>query len=263
MTVALPSTVAQLLFAAPLAMPFDQIVDEVAALLDRYPAETRRMTRDGGFAAVFDLDASRVLICLCDPLRGDPSACLTVSVGSNPGATMAGPLSDRRTALCRRIADRLGARFTIEDVIWHEIGASATPDLHGRTTSTLPGVQGEGLRPRRVSRRHPARSAALARAMRPEAQNSTTAAAQRAAPPDALISAAHPAMAASAAALAQDSATRACARANSARIRAALYPARAVAAQDRPSIRLRIAMHALNAIAILALLPLGAALMNR
>lgn len=253
MTAALPSTVAQLLFTAPLAMPLDHIVNELSVVLERYPAATRRISREGGSAAIFDLDGSRVVIALHTLVRGQLAACLTVSVGSAPGATAAGPLSDRRTSLCRRIADRLGARCAIDDVIWHEIAGPATPDLLGRMTETLSAAGAERLRPRRVSRRTAGRAVGLSRAARPQ---------MRGVPPTvAAPSAAAPAW--EPVAVGGDSMSLACAPGGeAARIRAALYPPRAAAADDRPSVRLRLAVHAMNAIMILALLPVGAAMMT-
>ena len=284
MSAASPSTLAQLLFSTPPCMNFADIVDELEAVLARYPATNRVLWRDGGDVAIFDLDGSRVVLGFADALVGPHVACLTVSVGTGPDIGGPSPLADRRTALCRKIADRLSTRYPFDSVVWHETPSPVTPDLIGRMVETLaaggeptrlpqePAVEIDRLLARMSVELEIRQVNPVTNFARPD-QPSFTPLSVR--PPRARIKLpaalrpasvpeAPPATApAEAAVVANDRPTLPQNHdADAARIRAALYPPEEEVVDERPSTQMRLAVHAMNATMIVALLPVGAAMMT-
>jgi hypothetical protein len=283
MSAASPSTLAQLLFSTPPTLNFADIVDELEAVLSRYPATNRALWRDGGDVAIFDLDGSRVVLGFTDTLAGPHVACLTVSVGTGPDVVGPGPLADRRTALCRKIADRLSTRYPYDSVVWHETPSPVTPDLIDKMIETLttggeptrlpqePAVEIDRLLARMSVELEIRQVNPVTNFARPEAHNFTPLsvrppkariklpAALRPAPvPEAppVAPAEAPVIANDRPALPQNH------DADAARIRAALYPPEEEVEDERPSTQMRLAVHAMNATMIVALLPVGAAMMT-
>jgi hypothetical protein len=284
MRAASPSTLAQLLFSTPPCISFSDVVDELETVLSRYPATTRALSREGEDVAIFDLDGSRVVLGFADRLEGQHAACITVSVGTGPDdAAAPGPLADRRTSLCRKIADRLSSRYPYDAVVWHETLSPVTPDLIDRMIDTLPA----GDMPNRLAQksapeidpiltrisaeldirqvaRVPDVSLVEAQGFAPLSVRPPRARLQLPPIPRPVpVAAAAPAPAAPAEIVANDRPLLPQPQdVDAARIRAALYPPEDEAVDDRPSTQMRLAIHAMNATMIVALLPVGAAVMT-
>lgn len=281
MSAASPSTLAQLLFNTPPRIRFCDVVDELETVLSHYPATTRALSREGDDMAIFDLDGSRVVLGFADSLDGRHAACITVSVGTGPdGDAAPGPLADRRTSLCRKIAGRLSSRYPYDAVIWHETASPVTPDLIHRMIETLPArgrphrmaqkpaaeidsgqarisgepdlrqvnpvphdlpSDGHGFAP--LSVRPP-----RARLQLPPIPRPVPVAAAAVAPAE-IVANDRPALPQTL-------------DVDAARIRAALYPPEEDVVDERPSTQMRLAIHAMNATMIVALLPVGAAVMT-
>ena len=137
MSAAQPSTLAQLLFSTPPRMDFAGTVEELEAVLAQYPATNRRLSREEEDVAIFDLDGSRVVLGFTGDLTGPHLACVTVSVDKGPYVTEPAPLAETRTALYRKIVNRLSTRFPHDAVIWHETPSPVTPNLIDKMTETL------------------------------------------------------------------------------------------------------------------------------
>ncbi len=283
MSAASPSTLAQLLFSTPPQINFADIVDELEAVLAHYPATSRALSRDGGCVAIFDLDGSRVVLGFTDDLAGPHAACLTVSVGTGPDLTGPGPLAGRRTALCRKIADRLSSRYPYDTVVWHETPSPVTPDLIDRMIETLaaggeptrlpqePAVEIDRLLARmsvelEIRQVNPVTNFArpdphsfTPLSVRPPKARIKLPAALRPAPvPEELLTApAETEVVANDRPLLPQNHD-----ADAARIRAALYPPEEEVEDQRPSTQMRLAVHAMNATMIVVLLPVGAAMMT-
>lgn len=284
MSAASPSTLAQLLFSTPPRMSFADVVEDLKAVLDRYPARNRAVSGDGGDVAIFDLDGSRVVLGFSSDLAGSHAACVTVSVGTGPDGAEPGPLADRRTSLCRKIAGRLSARYPYDAVVWHETPSPVTPDLIDRMIGTLSAGDGPGRLPQEpaveIDRLLARMSVELdirqvnpvTNFARPDDPHSFMPLSVR--PPKAKVPLplpARPAPAvqgmptpeAQAVSVANDTPMLPPIRdADTARIRAALYPPEEDTVDERPSTQMRLAVHAMNATMIVALMPVGAAMMT-
>jgi len=273
-----------LLFNTPPRIRFSDVVDELETVLSHYPATTRALSREGDDMAIFDLDGSRVVLGFADTLDGRHAACITVSVGTGPdGDAAAGPLADRRTSLCRKIAGRLSSRYPYDAVIWHETASPVTPDLINRMIETLP-ARG---RPHRMAQKPAAEiDPGLIRISgEPDIRQVNPVphdlpsdghgfAPLSVRPPRARLqlppiprpvpaAAAAPAPAAPVEIVANDRpALPQNLDVDAARIRAALYPPEEDVVDERPSTQMRLAIHAMNATMIVALLPVGAAVMT-
>ena len=284
MSAAQPSTLAQLLFSTPPRIDFAAAVEELEAVLAHYPATNRRLSREAEDVAIFDLDGSRVVLRFTGDLAGPHLACVTVSVGNGPNVAEPAPLAERRTALCRRIVGHLSTRYPYDAVIWHEMPSPVTPELIDKMTETLaaggaparlpqePAVEIDRLLARMsveleirqvnpiTNFARPDQHSFTPLSVRPPKARIALPAALRPAPVPEAVPEAPPPVGAEVAndrpALLQNQ------DADAARIRAALYPPEEDVVDDRPSTQMRLAIHAMNATMIVALLPVGAAVMT-
>jgi hypothetical protein len=265
-------------------MNFADTVEELEAVLAQYPATNRRLSREEKDVAIFDLDGSRVVLGFASNLAGPHLACVTVSVGKGPNVAEPGPLADRRTALCRRIVDRLSTRYPHDAVIWHETPSPVTPNLIDKMTETLaaggtptrlpqePAVEIDRLLAhmsveleiRQVNPitnfARPDQSSFTPLSVRPPKARIALPAALRPAPAPEAVPAAPPPTGGE---VANDRPILTRNHdADAARIRAALYPPEEEVEDERPSTQMRLAIHAMNATMIVALLPVGAAVMT-
>lgn len=280
MSAASQSTLAQLLFMTRPAIDFAQVVDELGSVLALYPAKERSMACQGETFAVFDLDGSRVALGFSGDLTGQHGACLTVSVGRGADDALPGPLAARRTSLCRKIAVRLSSRYAVDDVVWHETDCAVTAEFIDQLLETLPGAEPERLPQAAtadIDRLLARMSVELATRQvspvtnfaRPEHDGYSPLSIR---PPKARVQAPSAPPAPAAADVVAEAAAPLAANdrpalprhqdADTARIRAALYPPEEDEADARPTTQMRLAVHALNATMIVVLLPVGAAVMT-
>jgi hypothetical protein len=208
---------------------------------------------------------------------------LTVSVGTGPNAADPGPLAGRRTSLCRRLVSRLSTRYPHDAVVWHETPSPVTPAVidrmieplaAGGTPNRLPQepVEIDRLLARmsvelEIRQVHPVTNFA-----RPDPHSFTPLSVRPPKARTALPVPPRPAPVPEAVPAAPSETAPEVANdrpvlprnhdADAARIRAALYPPEEEVVDERPSTQMRLAIHAMNATMIVALLPVGAAVMT-
>lgn len=136
MTIGPPSTIAQLLFASVPSKPFAALVRDLDAALSRIGGD-RRVSWDHDDMVFMDMDGTRVGLSFVDDLDNGYAACLTVSVGPEPGRTD-GADPARHASLCERIANRAAESLGADQVIWHQVREPITVDLVDELIDTLP-----------------------------------------------------------------------------------------------------------------------------
>lgn len=152
------TTVGQLLYPARPSLNFERLVTELDAALAGAGAGERRttLTRDG--LAVIDAGASRIAVAMAENLDTAGATAITVTVGFGPEEDGDARLARRQAVLARLIADRLAARSTPAETIWSESHEIATPEFLERSVEDLAvrrlAVQREGERARRMAPRH-------------------------------------------------------------------------------------------------------------
>lgn len=133
------STIAQLLFASVPSKPFPALVRDLDAALARIGGD-RRVTWDHDDMVFLDMDGTRVGLGFVDDLDNGHAACLTISVGPQPG-TGEGIDPARHASLCERIAGRVAENLEASQVIWHHVSEPVTVDLVDALIDALPAAE--------------------------------------------------------------------------------------------------------------------------
>lgn len=137
MTMSQFGTVAQLVYADKQPLNFARLVGDLHAVLVQLYGPEVSFEWDCEDIAFFDLPSARIALGWDDrPGRGY-SACMTVSVGTLPGAPLL-LANDGYEAICSRIVERLHGRFPALAILWHQTEEQLTSDLLDRLTDELP-----------------------------------------------------------------------------------------------------------------------------
>lgn len=232
------STIAQLLCYQTLPLNFAKLIGEVDKILEQNLDCPFKVTWDCDNVASFDVPGSRILLAWSEAPGRGLSGVLTVSAGPSPtlGKPVMRPDYD---AVTQMLVDDLSSRVGVSETLWHRMACHMSPEWVELLVDALPdrpdapqsapvvidlqAVRTE-TKPRHVRRIQPTRAPML------ELVQTTHRPSERAMPvdPDLL------------------------------RLRAALYEDDDDA---RPSVHMRLAVHAMNATLIVVWLPLGAAAM--
>jgi hypothetical protein len=122
------STIAALFYSAKPALSFARLVGELHRSLEDSPHDRLHQTWDMDDVAIFDMDASRIMVAYAEGLDGPHPEALAVSVGPGPGAVFADRLSGRRDAICRLIIQRIEEHYPADTTIWHRDSGVMTTD---------------------------------------------------------------------------------------------------------------------------------------
>lgn len=232
------STIAQLLCYQTLPVNFAKLIGEVDKILEENLDCPFKVTWDCDNVASFDIPGSRVLLAWSETPGRGLSGILTVSAGPSPtlGKPVMRPDYDAVTQL---LVDDLSNRVDVSETLWHRMACQMSPEWVDLLIDALPDrpdaeerapvvIDLQAVRAqhqhRQVRRIQPTSAPVL------ELAQSTHRPSERAAPVDPDL----------------------------VRLRAALYEEEE---DSRPSVQMRLAVHAMNATLIVVWLPLGAAAM--
>lgn len=246
------STIAQVLFGPNTSLNFAHVVGELDRSLDGYRGGEHSLRWDCDDLAVFQLRGTRIIMAFNELSGKGFSGCLTVSVGaasaSAPQSSAVTPMERRHDLLCRQIADRVQSYYSADAVLWHEMPSPVTAEIVDNLIDTLPGRDDLCESPLRPAPDHPAEAADHPAKAKAKARVTPLHPARPAAPVEATNDQ-------------PDLPLTDLDRLH--RLRTALYEVDAeVAAAQRPSTQMRLAVHTMNSTLIIVSLPLGAALLT-
>lgn len=129
------TVVAALLYREPMVCEFERLVEQFdRAFRDRPRADYRHLRPYDDFA-LFAIDGARISLAHCtDPmLQAAPgpdharsALVIAVSFGISEGLPVV--LAERREALCRSLVEKVQAVFPADEVLWSETGGAFGPD---------------------------------------------------------------------------------------------------------------------------------------
>ncbi|EPX87226.1 hypothetical protein ruthe_00623 [Rubellimicrobium thermophilum DSM 16684] len=258
------TTIGQLVYTASPRFSFARLVADLDSALSGCGVTERRLTWDHDDVAILDIGGARIGLCLAEDLGREKATAVTVAVGFAPV-----PGDDRLARQQRRlaglIAERISNRFPPSRTVWTESEETAGPDLFDRLNDCLAlQINAEADAKKRVTAR---RLKVERRRRLPEQQDvsrilaridATIAARQAGLPdpgPDA-IPVARPGEPAN-----REPDLPRADRSSLHAVRAALYAPDDPAEDQRPSAKLRLAAHAMDATLMVVFLPVGAAVM--
>lgn len=230
------STIAQLLCYQSLPVNFAKLIGEVDSLLDQDLHGPFKVSWDCDSAACFDQSGTRVLLAWNEYPGQGLSGVLTVSVGPSPLAGKPCMRPDHE-ALAMRLADHLAQRVQSAQTLWHRMACHMSPEWADLLIDALPPDLPlvEPAEPLAVAAgsnvvplARPTPGDVLPVLARRAPVQTTHHPAERNPPMDPELI----------------------------RLRAALYEDDDV---ERPSVQMRLAVHAMNATLIMVWMPLGAA----
>jgi hypothetical protein len=130
------TTVAQLLYVNPPDLRLTALQQQLAIALRECPA-TPVVDHPDDRTVITDLLGNRILLRWQTDCDGDHRACLTVAVGTTPGAEPGG-LARRQDIVARIIADKITRQAAPDTIQWHHQDSDLTPDLIDQMTRRLP-----------------------------------------------------------------------------------------------------------------------------
>ncbi|WP_126977573.1 hypothetical protein [Frigidibacter oleivorans] len=234
------TVVAALLYREPMVGEFERLVEQFDRAFRDRPRTDYRHLRPYDDFALFAIDGARISLAHCaDPMlqaaaapgpdRARSALVIAVSFGIAEGLPVV--LAERREALCRSLVEKVQAVFPADEVLWSETGGAFGPDEFDDVVRELC----------REAQEAPAAEDAIARAeaARQRAAARRNAAAQVVA--NDLPDLPHPM------------------RDEAARIRQALYADPAAA---NPNLPQRLTLYAMDMALVVAVLPVGLALLT-
>lgn len=233
------STIAQLLCYQSLPVNFAKLIGEVDSILEQDLDCPFKVSWDCDTAACFDQSGTRVLLAWNEHPGHGLSGVLTLSVGPSP-VTGKPVMRPDHEALAMRLAEHLSQRTQSSNTLWHRMACHMSAEWADLLIDALPPDLQESemadtdLVPTRqhsvVPRMRPAAPEFRHGTVRLVGVQTTHRPAERSLPMDPDLN----------------------------RLRAALYEDEDC---ERPSVQMRLAVHAMNATLIMVWMPLGAAVM--
>lgn len=229
------STIAQLLCEQDNQVNLARLVGDLDAVLGRLGDEHRRITWDCDDVAIFDLPGTRILLGWSEnPGRG-LHGILTLSVGPSPMPPLPGVTVDH-DGICARLVERVQDRIGAAAILWRQIDCQMSAEWVDMLIDAIPDLPDLSVAAPEMPLPEGTSPLAALSGLLPEADRTQSPPVANDRPdlprprdPDLI------------------------------RIRAALYEDET---DERPSVPIRLAVHAMNATLIMVWLPLGAAAMT-
>lgn len=139
MTIAMRSTIAQLLYPNEAAVDFARIVAEMETVLTRLRGDALEVTWDCDDVVCFDTTETRILLSSTEYGRSGQDACLTIAIG--PMHENTSPVSEElvnHQALCSRLVERIQRRNPPTGIIWRELDGVVDAETSDEFVELLP-----------------------------------------------------------------------------------------------------------------------------
>lgn len=138
MTIAMRSTIAQMLYATGKAVDFARNVVELETVLTRLRGDALKVEWDCDDVVCFDTAETRILLSRAEYGRAG-QACLTVAVGPlhpDPGAASEDLVNHQ--AMCARMVERIKHRNPPQAIVWREVEGRVDADVSDELIDLLP-----------------------------------------------------------------------------------------------------------------------------